>query len=57
MTVRSTLDYCASFRARWNLDTERMLLDQFRLDPRQKTSDISKGQRTQLALITAVPRA
>jgi ABC-2 type transport system ATP-binding protein len=54
MTVRDTLDYFASFRARWNRDTERALLDQFRLDPRQKTSHLSKGQKTQLALITAV---
>jgi ABC-2 type transport system ATP-binding protein len=54
MTVRATLDYVASFRPRWNRDTERMLVDQFRLDPRQKTSHLSKGQRTQVALITAV---
>jgi ABC-2 type transport system ATP-binding protein len=54
MTVRDTLDYFASFRARWNRDTERALLDRFRLDPRQKTSHLSKGQRTQLALITAI---
>ena len=54
MTVRETLDYVASFRARWNRDTERSLLDRFRLDPRQKTSRLSKGQRTQLALITAI---
>jgi ABC-type multidrug transport system ATPase subunit len=54
MTVRSALDYFASFRARWNRDTERALLDQFRLDPRRKTTHLSKGQRTQLALITAV---
>jgi ABC-2 type transport system ATP-binding protein len=54
MTVRETLDYCASFRPRWNADTERALADQFRLDMRQKTSHLSKGQRTQLALITAI---
>ena len=54
MTVRETLDYFASFRARWNRDTERALLDQFRLDLGQKTSHLSKGQRTQLALITAI---
>ena len=54
MTVRDTLDYFASFRAHWNRDTERALLDQFRLDARQKTGHLSKGQRTQLALITAV---
>lgn len=54
MTVRETLDYFASFRASWNQDTERSLLGRFRLDPRQKTSHLSKGQRTQLALITAI---
>src|SRR6185436_14795436 len=31
MTVRQTLDYLASFRSRWNQNTERSLLDQFRL--------------------------
>lgn len=54
MTVRQTLDYFASFRTRWNEETEGALLGQFRLDPRQKTSHLSKGQRTQLALITAI---
>ena len=54
MTVRDTLEYCASFRSRWNQETERMLLSRFRLDPRQKTSHLSKGQRTQLALVTAI---
>jgi len=54
MTVRQALDWFASFRARWNADTEQALLAQFRLDVRQKTSHLSKGQRTQLALITAI---
>jgi ABC-2 type transport system ATP-binding protein len=54
MTVRSTLDYFASFRPRWNHQTERVLLDQFRLDLGQKTSHLSKGQRTQLALVIAI---
>jgi ABC-2 type transport system ATP-binding protein len=54
MSVRDTLDYFASFRARWNAGTERELLGQFRLDVRQKASHLSKGQRTQLALITAI---
>ena len=54
MTVRQTLDYFASFRSRWNDATEAALLGQFRLDPRQKTSHLSKGQRTQLALIAAI---
>lgn len=54
MTVRDTLEYVASFRSRWNQDTERALVDRFRLDLRQKTSHLSKGQRTELALIAAI---
>ncbi len=54
MTVEDTLGYSASFRRQWNKATETSLLEQFRLDPRQKTSHLSKGQRTQLALICAI---
>ena len=54
MTVRGALGYFASFRPKWNNETERALLEQFRLDPRQKTSHLSKGQRTQLALVIAI---
>ncbi len=54
MSVRDTLDYFAAFRSRWNTETERTLIDRFRLDAAQKTSHLSKGQRTQLALITAI---
>ena len=54
MTVRQTLDYFASFRARWNAGTEQALMSRFDLDARQKTSHLSKGQRTQLALIGAI---
>jgi ABC-2 type transport system ATP-binding protein len=54
MTVRETLDYLASFRDRWNRGVEADLLDRFRLDPKQQTKALSKGQRTQLALIGAV---
>jgi ABC-2 type transport system ATP-binding protein len=54
MTVRDTLDYLASFRARWNRDTERALLDRFGLDVHQKANQLSKGQRTQLVLIAAI---
>src|SRR5215471_20555306 len=48
MTVAEALDYVASFRPRWNEDTERALLSRFGLDVGQKTSHLSKGQRTQL---------
>lgn len=54
MSVRETLDYLASFRERWNRKTEQELLDRFRLDPEQRTGSLSKGQRTQVALIAAV---
>jgi len=54
MTVRETLDYLASFRDRWNAKTEQSLLERFRLNPTQKTAGLSKGQRTQVALIAAV---
>jgi ABC-2 type transport system ATP-binding protein len=54
MSVRETLDYLASFRAHWNRKTEQELLGRFRLDASQRTGDLSKGQRTQVALIAAV---
>ena len=54
MTVGETLAYLASFRQRWNEDTERALVAQFGLDLRRKTSHLSKGQRTQLALVAAI---
>ena len=54
MTVRETLEYFASFRSAWNLETQRALLDRFRLDLGQKASHLSKGQRTQLALVAAI---
>jgi len=54
MTVRETLDYLASFRQRWNRATEKELLGQFRLDAGKKANELSKGQKTQLALIGAV---
>ena len=54
MTVRDTLEYVASFRTKWNEKTERELLGQFRLDPAKKMNALSKGQKTQVALIGAI---
>jgi ABC-2 type transport system ATP-binding protein len=54
MTVSQTLEFLASFRSRWNQDIETDLLQRFQLDPKQKASHLSKGQKTQLALIGAV---
>ena len=54
MTVRETLNYVASFRQRWNRETEAELLSRFDLDPKQKVNALSRGQRTQVALIGAI---
>jgi ABC-2 type transport system ATP-binding protein len=54
MTVDDTLRFVASFRPRWNREMEADLLKRFQLDPGQKTSHLSKGQKTQLALVGAV---
>jgi ABC-2 type transport system ATP-binding protein len=54
MSIRETLDYLASFRDHWNTDLEASLLERFRLDASKKTSALSKGQRTQVALIGAI---
>jgi len=54
MSVCETLNYLASFRPHWNRKTEQELFEHFGLDPAQRTGSLSKGQRTQLALIAAV---
>ncbi|NOS69382.1 MAG: ABC transporter ATP-binding protein [Verrucomicrobia bacterium] len=54
MTVRDTLDYLASFRTNWNRDIEADLLRRFGLKQDQKATSMSKGQKTQLALIGAI---
>lgn len=54
MTVRETLAYLASFRTRWNDGLEAELLTRFQLDAGLPTNGLSKGQRTQLALVAAL---
>lgn len=54
MSIRETLDYLASFRPNWNRKIEQELLERFALDATQHTANLSKGQRTQVALIAAV---
>ena len=54
MTVRQTLQFLASFRSHWNRDIESDLIERFQIDPGQKATNLSKGQKTQLALISAV---
>jgi len=54
MSVQETLDYLASFRAHWNKELETDLLGRFRLNVKQAAGGLSKGQRTQVALIAAI---
>jgi ABC-2 type transport system ATP-binding protein len=54
MSAREALDYAASFRERWNQTAEADLLERFRLDVSKPVNGLSKGQRTQLALIAAI---
>ncbi|MBE2215810.1 MAG: ABC transporter ATP-binding protein [Opitutaceae bacterium] len=54
MSVREVLDYHASFRTTWNRTIETDLLARFGLKPEQKANDLSKGQKTQLALLAAI---
>jgi len=54
MTVRDSLEYFASFRTHWNGDIETDLLKRFGLNLSQKSGALSKGQKTQLALISAI---
>jgi ABC-2 type transport system ATP-binding protein len=54
MTVMDTLHYFASFRPKWNRDLQADLLKRLELNPTQKAASMSKGQKTQLALIAAV---
>ncbi len=54
MTAARVLQYHAAFRTFWNYSIQDELLDRFDLDPRKKVSAMSKGMRSQLALICAV---
>lgn len=54
MTVGQALEFLASFRPHWNRKLEADLLDRFKLDASQKAVNLSKGQKTQVALIGAV---
>jgi ABC-2 type transport system ATP-binding protein len=54
MSIRETFDYFGSFRDHWNSEVEGSLLDRFHLDTTKRVSSLSKGQRTQVALISAI---
>ena len=54
MTVAQTLAWSASLRARWNREVQEHLLGRFDLDLAAPCGELSKGQRTQLALVCAL---
>jgi ABC-2 type transport system ATP-binding protein len=54
MSVQETFEYLASFRDHWNKQIEQDLLKRFQLDANRSTAILSKGQRTQVALIAAI---
>lgn len=54
MTVREVLAYEAALRPRWEKTLEAHLLGRFELDADAPAGTLSKGQRTQLALVRAI---
>jgi len=56
MTVRQMIDFTKAFYPAWRSETEQKLLDEFRLPPDRSTKKLSKGMRTQLALLLAFAR-
>jgi len=56
MTVRQIIDFTKSFYPTWKTDIEQQLLDEFRLPLDRPTKKLSKGMRTQTALLLALAR-
>lgn len=54
MTVAEVLGYAAALRTKWNRALQEHLLTRFELDLSAPTSALSKGQKTQLALVCAI---
>lgn len=54
MKISGHFRYVASLRQRWNAQMEKELLDRFELDPGRKVTALSKGEKMQVALITAL---
>ena len=54
MTVAETLAWSAALRTRWNQDVQAHLLTRFDLDVTAPTHALSRGQKTQLALVCAL---
>lgn len=56
MTVGQTIAFTKSFYPNWNDDVEKRLLEEFRLPLDRQTKKLSKGMRTQTALLLAFSR-
>ncbi|HJP59963.1 MAG TPA: ABC transporter ATP-binding protein [Gemmatimonadaceae bacterium] len=56
MTVRQMIDFTKAFFPGWRTEIEQKLLDDFRLPLDRSTKKLSKGMRTQLALLLAFAR-
>ena len=56
MTVRQMIDFTKAFYPNWREDVEQKLLEEFRLPLDRPTKKLSKGMRTQTALLLAFAR-
>jgi len=56
MTVAQIIEFTRAFYPTWKTDVERRLLDEFRLPLDRMTKKLSKGMRTQTALLLALAR-
>lgn len=56
LNVEQTIRFVRGFFPRWNAAREAEYLDRFQLPARRRTSDLSKGMRTKLALLLACCR-
>jgi ABC-2 type transport system ATP-binding protein len=56
MTVRQMIDFTKAFYPGWKDDVEKRLLEEFRLPLDRLTKKLSKGMRTQTALLLAFAR-
>jgi ABC-2 type transport system ATP-binding protein len=54
--VEQMISFTRSFFPNWDLEMERRLIDLFELPLRQSVKKLSKGMRTKLALLLALPR-
>ncbi len=56
MTVRHTIEFCRAFYPQWQMEWEKRCLKDYQLPLEQKTSKLSKGMRSKLALLLALSR-